>query len=167
MNLELDEILTLIDKVKETELDTFEYQDEDVKLKIKGKQQDNISVPNSLMEQTAEKKSVMKKDKTIEKKTKVKEKSVEKEVEKPVNEADSLYIEAPLVGTFYHAPAEGAEPFVKVGSQVKKGQVIGIIEAMKLMNEIQSEMDGIVEEVMVPNETLVEFGQKLIRVRPE
>ena len=84
-----------------------------------------------------------------------------------MNEADSLYIEAPLVGTFYHAPAEGAEPFVKVGSQVKKGQVIGIIEAMKLMNEIQSEMDGIVEEVMVPNETVVEFGQKLIRVRPE
>ena len=70
-----------------------------------------------------------------------------------------------MVGTFYAAPSEGAEPFVSVGDKVKKGQVIGIIEAMKLMNEIEAGEDGIVEEILVENEQLVEFGQSLLKIR--
>ena len=72
---------------------------------------------------------------------------------------------SPLVGIFYSASSPEAEPFVKVGDRVKKGQVLGIIEAMKLMNEIESEYDGIVEAILVKNEEMVEYGQPLFRIR--
>ena len=74
-------------------------------------------------------------------------------------------VASPLVGTFYAAASPDAEPFVKVGDTVKKGQVLGIIEAMKLMNEIESEYDGVVEAVLVKNEDVVEYGQPLFRIR--
>lgn len=74
-------------------------------------------------------------------------------------------VASPLVGTFYHSASPEAEPFVKVGDTVKKGQTLGIIEAMKLMNEIESEFDGVVEAILVNNEDVVEYGQPLFRIR--
>lgn len=74
-------------------------------------------------------------------------------------------VTSPLVGTFYNASSPDAAPFVQVGDTVKKGQVLGIIEAMKLMNEIESEYDGVVEAVLVNNEEVVEYGQPLFRVK--
>lgn len=74
-------------------------------------------------------------------------------------------ISCPLVGTFYSAPSPEAECFVNVGDHVKKGQVIGIVEAMKLMNEIESEFDGVVEAILVNNEDTVEYGQPLVVIR--
>ena len=73
-------------------------------------------------------------------------------------------VESPLVGTFYAAPAEDAEPFVTVGSAVKKGQTLAIVEAMKLMNEIESDYDGTVAEILVENGQPVEYGQPLFRI---
>lgn len=70
-------------------------------------------------------------------------------------------ITSPLVGTFYSSPSPDAPSFVNVGDRVKKGQVIGIIEAMKLMNELESDFDGVVKEILVKDETVVEFGQPL------
>lgn len=70
-------------------------------------------------------------------------------------------VKSPLVGTFYAAPAEDAEPFVKVGDSVKEGQVLAIVEAMKLMNEIESDFTGTVKEILVENGQGVEFGQPL------
>lgn len=78
--------------------------------------------------------------------------------------ADNI-VTCPLVGTFYSSPSPDAGDFVKVGDQVKKGQVLGIVEAMKLMNEIESEYDGVVEAVLVKNEETVEYGQPLFRIR--
>ena len=74
-------------------------------------------------------------------------------------------VKSPLVGTFYAAPSEDAEPFVKVGDTVKKGQTLAIVEAMKLMNEIESEFDGVVTEILVENEDNVEYGQPLFRIQ--
>jgi len=71
-----------------------------------------------------------------------------------------------MVGTFYSAPEPGAQPYVKVGSRVNVGQVVCIIEAMKIMNEIESEVAGVVKEVNVQNAQPVEFGQVLYRVDP-
>ena len=68
---------------------------------------------------------------------------------------------SPMVGTFYRAPSPGADPFVKVGDTVKKGQVVCIIEAMELLNEVEADMDGTVKEVCVENGQPVEFGQSL------
>lgn len=79
-------------------------------------------------------------------------------------EVEGTPVCSPLVGTFYCAPSEGEEPFVKVGDRVKKGQVLGIIEAMKLMNEIECEQDGVVTAVLVENEQMVEYGQKLFLI---
>lgn len=73
-------------------------------------------------------------------------------------------IKSPLVGTYYAAPSVDAEPFVKVGDSVKKGQTLAIVEAMKLMNEIESEWDGTVTEVFVENEQPVEYGQPLFSI---
>ena len=73
-------------------------------------------------------------------------------------------VKAPLVGVFYAAPAEDAAPFVSVGDRVKKGQTLAIIEAMKLMNEIDSEFDGTIAEILVENGQAVEYGQPLFRI---
>lgn len=80
----------------------------------------------------------------------------------PVSDAQT--VKAPLVGTFYAAPSEEAAPYVQVGDKVKKGQTLGIVEAMKLMNEIESEYDGVVVEVCVKNGAMVEYGQPLFRI---
>ena len=74
-------------------------------------------------------------------------------------------IKSPMVGTFYSKPSPDKEAFVKVGDKVKKGQVVCIIEAMKLMNEIESEFDGEVVEILVKDEEMVEYGQVLIKIK--
>ena len=79
--------------------------------------------------------------------------------------ADCIEITSPMVGVFYCAPAENAQPFVSVGDQVKKGDVLCIIEAMKLMNEIVSEYDGVVEEICAVNSQVVDYGHPLFRLR--
>ncbi|WP_448565987.1 acetyl-CoA carboxylase biotin carboxyl carrier protein [Thermus sp.] len=75
-------------------------------------------------------------------------------------------IRAPIVGTFYRAPAPDAPPYVKEGDRVEKGQVLCIIEAMKLMNEIESEVSGIVKKILVQNGEPVEYGQPLFLIQP-
>lgn len=70
-------------------------------------------------------------------------------------------VSSPLVGIFYSAASPDDEPFVKVGDTVKKGQVLGIVEAMKLMNEIESDFDGVVKQILIDNEQMVEFGQPM------
>jgi acetyl-CoA carboxylase biotin carboxyl carrier protein len=82
------------------------------------------------------------------------------------SQAHLLTIEAPMVGTFYRAPSPDAQPFVREGDRVKKGQVVCIVEAMKLMNEIESKVAGRLMKVLVENEQPVEYGQPLFLVEP-
>lgn len=149
MKLELDEIFTVIDKVNSAELDSFAYRDADIRLSIKrkgggtGAQRPLRAEPEirtRMEEQPPESKG-----------------AADGPAERTVS--------CPMVGTFYAAPAEDQAPFVTVGDMVKKGQIVGIVEAMKLMNEIESECDGIVEEILVENGQLVEYGQPLMRLR--
>ena len=86
------------------------------------------------------------------------------DTQKNEKQAEGTVVASPLVGIFYSAPSPEDEPFVTVGDTVKKGQTLGVIEAMKLMNEIESECDGIVKEVLVENGEMVEFGQPLFIV---
>lgn len=85
-------------------------------------------------------------------------------LESTVSKDNGNVMTSPMVGTFYLKPSPNAEPYVKVGQKVKKGDVLCIIEAMKLMNEIESEYDGIVEEILVKDSESVEYGKPLFRI---
>jgi acetyl-CoA carboxylase biotin carboxyl carrier protein len=95
-------------------------------------------------------------------------------VEKTVEESETagpadeglVEIKSPMVGTFYRSPSPGAKPYVEVGERVQTGQVVCIIEAMKLMNEIESDVSGSIVKILVENEQPVEFGQTLFLVSP-
>ena len=76
-----------------------------------------------------------------------------------------ISVKSPIVGVFYAAPAENAESYVSIGDRVKKGQTLCIIEAMKLMNEIESEFDGEIVEICVRNEEIVDFGKPLFKIK--
>jgi acetyl-CoA carboxylase biotin carboxyl carrier protein len=77
-----------------------------------------------------------------------------------------LELKSPMVGTYYGAPEPGAKPYLAVGDRISKGQIVCIIEAMKIMNEIESEFDGVVKELLAQNAHPVEYGQVLLRVDP-
>lgn len=90
---------------------------------------------------------------------------ITKQVEHAVMEEEKgEWIKSPIVGTFYSARSKGGAPFVEIGQAVKKGDVLCIIEAMKVMNEIHSPVDGIVRSILPTNESMVEFNQDLIRI---
>ena len=78
---------------------------------------------------------------------------------------DYISIKSPIIGVFYAAPAENADPYVKVGESIKKGQTVCIVEAMKLMNEITSDEDGIISEICVTNGQVVEYGTELFKIK--
>jgi acetyl-CoA carboxylase biotin carboxyl carrier protein len=84
----------------------------------------------------------------------------------PAARSDLQEITAPMVGTFYRAPAPGDPPFVEIGNRINAGQAVCILEAMKLMNELESEVSGELVEILVENGTPVEFGQVLMRIKP-
>ena len=86
--------------------------------------------------------------------------------EQPISRTELIEIKSPMVGTFYISPAPDARPYVEVGQTIKSGQVVCIIEAMKLMNEIESDTSGRVVEVLVENAKPVQFGQALFLVEP-
>lgn len=146
--MEFEQLLQLIDAVSKSALNEFKYEEKGISIKM-GKGVADVQAEGApAVEFIAPKKS--------EKKEVVKEESV--------IEGGNVVI-SPLVGTFYTAAAEGAENFVQVGDKVKKGQVLAIVEAMKLMNEIESEYDGVIVEVLAENGDAVEYGQPLFRIK--
>lgn len=144
--MELENLLKLIGTVSASELTGFRYEENGVKIDM-SKKKEKLQVVQSEPELIFAGKTVSSIDETV------KEENTEGEV-----------VTSPLVGTYYEAPAEDAEAFVKVGDRVKKGQTLAIIEAMKLMNEIESEYDGVIKEIMVKNGQPVEYGQPLFRI---
>ena len=84
----------------------------------------------------------------------------------PAEEAGLHIVKSPIVGTYYEAPSPGSPPFIKVGDEVSAGQVLCIVEAMKLMNEIESDVAGEVVKILVTNNQPIEYGQSLFSIRP-
>jgi len=144
--MEINEIVTLIEAVSQNGLTSFEYQEGDQKLILKKKNQVVTQVLAAAGNADSTEEAAAAKP-------------------QPLDIGSDRVVTSPLVGTFYAAPAADAEAFVREGDTVKKGQVLGIIEAMKLMNEIESEYDGVVEAILVKNEDVVEYGQPLFRIR--
>ena len=144
--MELKQILQLIDAVSGSSLDTFEYEENGSKLSLeKGKEP-------VIMTQVAENEEMSQALKPSA------------EIQKEEKESIGQIVKSPLVGTFYAAPAEDADPFVKTGDKIKQGQVLAIVEAMKLMNDIESEYEGEIAEIYVENGQSVEYGQPLFRI---
>jgi len=83
----------------------------------------------------------------------------------PVEEPGTIYVKSPMVGTFYRSPSPESKPFVDVGSKIEDNTLVCIIEAMKIMNEIQAETSGTVLEVLIENGQPVEYGQRLFKLR--
>ena len=191
MNFQLEEILTVIDRVKEADLALFEYQDADARIKIQGKQETG-GIPAEEWTQGSRNGKISEEEWTqgsrngriSEEKLSQSSKGARMpEEELPQGskgariseertqageakeKAAGIYTqESPMVGTFYTAPSVDAEPFVKVGDVVKEGQTIGIVEAMKLMNEVNAGCSGIVEAIVAENEQMVEYGQSLFLI---
>lgn len=155
--MELDKIIELIHTVSESNLTQFTMEEGNLKISMKTDKQTKVvaapqavaAVPAAAVVETIQP-AAPSQDST----------------QQPQEETlDGNVVKSPLVGTFYNAPSPDAEPYVKVGDIVKKGQVLAIVEAMKLMNEIESEFDGTVEKILVSNEEVVEYGQPLFVIK--
>jgi len=164
--MDIDKIIQLIDKVAQTPVTKLSVEEGSLKINIE-KQQGIVSVvtdPAGAVQQTAPQVMMQPVAQTVIRQAETAAGSLTDAPEKE-NADEGKVITAPIVGVFYEAPGPEAKPFVSVGDTVKKGQVVGIIEAMKLMNEIESEVDGVIAEVLVKNETAVEYGQPLFKVK--
>lgn len=93
------------------------------------------------------------------------EASKEENIEQLEEDTDVYIVSSPMVGTFYSAPSPESNPFVKVGDNIEKGQTLCIVEAMKMMNEIKSDSQGVVLEILVEDEDIIEYGQPLMKIR--
>ncbi len=142
--MEIEQLKQLIHAVSTSKLQEFRYEENGVAVVMK--KEEALSAPRIHTAET----SML--DPAIQ------------EVKEGSKEEEHL-VKSPLVGTFYIAPEEGAAPFVQVGDSVKKGQTLAIVEAMKLMNEIECDEDGTVAKIYVQNGQSVEYGQPLFGIR--
>ena len=143
--MDLEKIEGLVKIIEDSSLNEFTYKDKDVKITMSKLDHPPVVEAGVPVAASAPVNTIV-------------EKAEEEEEE-------SLFITSPIVGTFYSASAPDVPAFVKVGDQVKAGQTVCILEAMKLMNEIQSDYDCEIEAVLVSNEQKVEYGQPLFRVK--
>lgn len=144
--MEFEKMIELIKTVSDSNLTQFQIEEDGFKLSMKTDKQSKVVV---------QKQSIPKEIQSVAMD------EIKPAEQKEIKKAEGNVVKSPLVGTFYSASSPDSAPFVKVGDTVKKGQVLGIVEAMKLMNEIESEFDGVVKEIQIENEQVVEYGQPL------
>ena len=163
MKLDHEDLNRLIEKISTSDIQEFSLEGEDFKLEIKRNLFDQNQVTNNLVSNNSFDRQIIANQKSINENPTVNEPEVPQVA--PPGREDLIEITSPMVGTFYRAAAPGEEPFVEEGNNIKVGQTICILEAMKLMNEIESEFNAEIVEILVENGTPVEFGQVLMRVK--
>jgi len=164
MKLDHDDLDRLIEKISTSDIQEFSLEGEDFKLEIKRNLFDkNFSNLNSKTNNSSEIQGNPAQVPPVDNITMSGNSEVSQVA--PPGSSDLVDITSPMVGTFYRAAAPGDDPFVELGSKIKVGQTICILEAMKLMNEIESEFNAEIVEILVENGTPVEFGQVLMRVK--
>ena len=164
MKLDHEDLNRLIEKISSSDIQEFLLEGEDFKLEIKRNLFDLKQVTNNLVSSASFDSQTIDSQKAINDNFSIVKEPATPQVAPP-GRSDLTEITSPMVGTFYRAAAPGEDPFVDVGSNIKVGQTICILEAMKLMNEIESELNAEVVEILVENGTPVEFGQVLMRVK--
>ncbi len=141
--MDFKEILELIEAIDKSALTKFSFEEGDTKIKIEKNREETICTKPVTQNEVLQ---------------------IKEEVERI--ESDNFeYIKSPLIGTFYNSPSPEEEPYIAVGDKVSKNQVIGIIEVMKVMNEVKCNYDGIVENILINNNDTVEYGQSLIKIK--
>ncbi len=167
--MNIDEIMTLVKAVSDYNLTSFELEEGNVKISLKREKEMpqivTVGAPAMDAASVAVSAQMMGAAMAAQAAPAAAAQNGAAESSADAGISSDKVVTSPLVGTFYTASSPDAEVFVKEGDTVKKGQVLGIIEAMKLMNEIESEFDGVVEAVLVKNEEVVEYGQPLFRIR--
>ncbi len=163
--MKFEQVLQLVDAVSVSSLTEFKYEEGGVKISMKKASEgtaDPTAVPSGRPEPAVR---IETESAAPAAETDVKEAAAEAPAGTSAEEEAGQIVTSPLVGTFYAAPAEDSEPYVKVGDRVEKGQVLAIVEAMKLMNEIESEFSGEVVKILAENGKSVEYGQPLFVIR--
>ena len=164
MKLDHDDLDRLLEKISKSDIQEFSLEGEDFKLEIKRNLFiQNYSTNNLTTTSSVEKQITTPQETSTENITLTS--NPEASQVAPPGRSDLTDITSPMVGTFYRAAAPGEDPFVDLGSKITIGQTICILEAMKLMNEIESEFNAEIVEILVENGTPVEFGQVLMRVK--
>ena len=149
--MEYSDIKRLLDDMGNSKVDSLDIEFPDgTKIKMKKNEAKIVETVSSAMPTV--------KETTLPAENKEEEKAV-------VNTENYKEVKSPMVGTFYSSPSPKDEPYVKVGDKVKKGDVLCVIEAMKLMNEIESEFDGEIVEICAKNEDMVEYGTTLFKIK--
>ena len=164
MKLDHDDLNRLIDKISTSDIQEFSLEGEDFKLEIKRNLFNNNLFPNNFVANNSSDKQKNVSQQVGNDNAAI-ESSPQASQMPPPGPSDLIEITSPMVGTFYRAAAPDEDPFVEIGSNVKVGQTICILEAMKLMNEIESEFNAEIVEILVENGTPVEFGQVLMRLK--
>ena len=163
LKLDHDDLNHLIEKISTSDIQEFYLEGEDFKLEIK---RNLVNKSQTIQSHVANNERSQEDDNQLTKNDNFSSPPPESSPSvAPPGRSELLDITSPMVGTFYRASAPGEDPFVEIGSSISVGQTICILEAMKLMNEIESEFNGVVVEVLVDNGTPVEFGQVLMRVK--
>lgn len=142
--MNIKEIKAIIDLLKDTDISEIQIEEEGIKLKLR---REKFFSPFKIVEKKAEEASCG--------------------LSKIEERGRNITVVSPIVGTFYRASSPDADPFVEKSSRVKKGQVLCVIDAMKLMNEIESEVDGKVIEILIENGQSVEYGEPLFLIAPD
>ena len=167
--MDMNEIMKLIKAVSDYGLTSFELEEGNMKISLKRKKEViAVQAPAAVSAAEPEMKEVSLVNSIFTAAPAAAPEPAAQPAKEPAVSAEigsDKVVTSPLVGVFYSASSPDAEPFVKVGDQVKKGQVLGIIEAMKLMNEIESDFTGTVAEILVENGEAVEYGQPLFVIR--
>ena len=166
MKLDHDDLNRLIEKISSSDIQEFSLEGEDFKLEIKRNLFNNNQSSNNYLatQNSLDKQQIIATQNSSSDNIELANMAETAQVPPP-GRSDLVEITSPMVGTFYRASAPGEEPFVELGTTVKVGQTICILEAMKLMNEIESEFNAEIVEILVENGTPVEFGQVLMRVK--
>ena len=161
MNLDHEELHRLLATLAKSDIQEFRLEGEDFYLEVKR----NFGTPTDSL--TSSKKTSAEDIDSVPSQLKIEAPTVPSTPPPsvPGSRSDLLEVTAPMVGTFYRAPGPDEPPFVDIGSRISVGQAVCILEAMKLMNELESEVSGEVVEILVENGTPVEFGQVLMRLK--
>ena len=163
MKLDHDDIDRLIEKISTSDIQEFSLEGEDFKLEIKRNLVGQNHSTNNLATNSSVEKQITGSQAPSDNVPLVSNSEASQVA--PPGRSDLIDVTSPMVGTFYRAAAPGEDPFVDLGSKINIGQTICILEAMKLMNEIESEFNAEIVEILVENGTPVEFGQVLMRVK--